>query len=84
MKLAHVLTLLSFFQGIERLKGETPTWEKTSCWEAMKLAFGGPLSLAWFSPFSDLSCRTNDSSNIPEAPQGEIIAEDVIEIPLQQ
>ncbi|KAK3551883.1 hypothetical protein QTP70_031652 [Hemibagrus guttatus] len=68
--------------GIERLKGETPTWEKTTCWEAMKLAFGGPLSLAWFSPFSDLSCRTNDSFNIPEAPQGEIIAEDVIEIPL--
>ncbi|GAA6064941.1 palmitoyltransferase ZDHHC3-A isoform X1 [Tachysurus ichikawai] len=69
-------------QGIERLKGETPTWEKATCWEAMKLAFGGPLSPSWFSPFSDLSCRTNDSSNIPEAPQGEIISEDVIEIPL--
>ncbi|XP_069814475.1 palmitoyltransferase ZDHHC3 isoform X1 [Dendropsophus ebraccatus] len=38
--------------GIERLKKENPTWEKTSSWEGMKQAFGGGFSPAWFSPFS--------------------------------
>uniref|UniRef100_A0A8C3SFY4 Palmitoyltransferase n=1 Tax=Chelydra serpentina TaxID=8475 RepID=A0A8C3SFY4_CHESE len=31
--------------GIERLKNQTPTWEKVSSWEGMKLAFGGDFSL---------------------------------------
>ncbi|MBN3305530.1 ZDHC3 Palmitoyltransferase, partial [Amia calva] len=66
--------------GIERLKGETPTWQKTPCWEGMKAAFGGPLSLGWFNPFSDLSCEKRQSSRVHAAPQGEIVEEDVIEI----
>ncbi|XP_038621871.1 palmitoyltransferase ZDHHC3 isoform X1 [Tachyglossus aculeatus] len=40
--------------GIERLKHQTPTWEKTSNWEGMKVTFGGDFSLSWFSPFSGL------------------------------
>ncbi|XP_067304385.1 palmitoyltransferase ZDHHC3-A isoform X1 [Pseudorasbora parva] len=69
--------------GIEKLKREDPTWEKTPLWEAMKTAFGGPLSVAWLSPFSDLSCRKDASTPVPVFPQGEIIEEDVIEIPLE-
>ncbi|KAM8846076.1 palmitoyltransferase ZDHHC3-A isoform 3-T4 [Synchiropus picturatus] len=67
--------------GIERLKGETGKWGKVPCWEAMEMAFGGSFSLSWCSPFSGLSCKTSPPahSNIP---QGEIIEEDVIEIPL--
>ncbi|XP_063308176.1 palmitoyltransferase ZDHHC3 isoform X2 [Pelobates fuscus] len=38
--------------GIERLKKEDPTWEKTSSWEALKQAFGGNFSPGWLSPFS--------------------------------
>jgi len=72
-----------FLQGIEKLKREDPTWEKTSPWEAIKSAFGGPLSVAWLSPFTDLSCQKDDSAPLPMFPQGEIIEEDVIEIPLE-
>ncbi|XP_016374890.1 palmitoyltransferase ZDHHC3-like [Sinocyclocheilus rhinocerous] len=69
--------------GIEKLKCEDPTWEKTPSWEAMKSAFGGPLSMAWLSPFTDLSCQKDTSDPVPTFPQGEIIEEDVIEIPLE-
>ncbi|XP_012692931.1 palmitoyltransferase ZDHHC3-A isoform X1 [Clupea harengus] len=70
--------------GIERLKGETATWEKLSCWEAMKAAFGGPFSLSWFSPFSELTCRRTPLEQVPPAPPGDIIEEDVIEIPYER
>lgn len=73
--------MFCLLQGIERLKGETGKWGKVSCREAMQTAFGGPFSLSWCSPFSGLSCK-----NPPElitVPQGEIIEEDVIEIPLE-
>ncbi len=73
----------SFFQGIEKMKREDPTWEKTPSWEAMKSAFGGPLSMAWLSPFTDLSCHKDTLDPVPVFPQGEIIEEDVIEIPLE-
>ncbi|XP_023694812.1 palmitoyltransferase ZDHHC3-A isoform X1 [Paramormyrops kingsleyae] len=69
--------------AIERLKGQTPTWEKVSCWEGMEEAFGGPLSLSWFSPFSELRCRKRPSPRVHAAPAGTIIEEDVIEIPLE-
>ncbi|XP_033855482.2 palmitoyltransferase ZDHHC3-A-like isoform X1 [Acipenser ruthenus] len=65
--------------GIERLKGKTPTWERKRCWEGMKAAFGGPLSLGWFSPFSDLSCEKRPSTGV-HAAEGEIIEENVIEV----
>ncbi|MGH0124608.1 UNVERIFIED_CONTAM: hypothetical protein FKN15_019449 [Acipenser sinensis] len=65
--------------GIERLKGETPTWEKKRCWEGMKAVFGGPLSLGWLSPFSGLSCEKRPSPRI-HAAQGEIIEENIIEV----
>ena len=68
-------------QGIERLKGETGKWGKVPCWEAMQMAFGGPFSLSWCSPFTGLSCKKSSSEHIA-IPQGEIIEEDVIEIPL--
>lgn len=73
----------SFFQGIEKMKREDPTWEKIPSWEAMKSAFGGPLSMAWLSPFTDLSCQKVTLDPVPMFPQGEIIEEDVIEIPLE-
>ncbi|KAJ8290845.1 hypothetical protein GJAV_G00018260 [Gymnothorax javanicus] len=69
--------------GIERLKRETATWEKVGQWEGMKAAFGGAFSLAWLSPFTDLSCKEHPSSHLHDAPRGEIIEEDVIEIPLE-
>lgn len=68
-------------QGIERLKGETGKWGKVPCWEAMQIAFGGPFSLSWCSPFSGLSCKKSHEDHVA-IPQGEIIEEDVIEIPL--
>ncbi|KAK9513264.1 hypothetical protein VZT92_026810 [Zoarces viviparus] len=67
--------------GIERLKGETGRWVKVPCWEAMQTAFGGPFSLSWCSPFSGLSCNRSSPEYVP-VPQGKIIEEDVIEIPL--
>lgn len=67
--------------GIERLKGKGATWEKTPCWEAMKEAFGGPLSPTWLSPFSGLRCTHRHASHAIAEPQGEIIEEDIIEIP---
>ncbi|XP_051573962.1 palmitoyltransferase ZDHHC3-A-like isoform X1 [Myxocyprinus asiaticus] len=68
--------------GIERLKREDPTWQKSMSWEAMKSAFGGPFSVAWLSPFTDCTCRKDASTHVPVF-QGEIIEEDVIEIPLE-
>lgn len=79
----HRCVVFFFLQGIEKLKREDPTWEKTPSWEAIKSAFGGPLSVAWLSPFSDLSCQKDASAPVPMFPQGEIIEEDVIEIPLE-
>ncbi|XP_072268367.1 palmitoyltransferase ZDHHC3 isoform X1 [Pyxicephalus adspersus] len=38
--------------GIEKMKKQTPTWEKTSNWDGLKQAFGGSFSPAWLSPFS--------------------------------
>ncbi|XP_008290037.1 palmitoyltransferase ZDHHC3-A isoform X3 [Stegastes partitus] len=67
--------------GIERLKGETGKWGKVPCWEAMQMAFGGPFSLSWCSPFSGLSCKKSPADHVT-VPQGEIIEEDIIEIPL--
>ncbi|XP_076009859.1 palmitoyltransferase ZDHHC3-A-like [Genypterus blacodes] len=67
--------------GIERLKGESGKWDKVPCWEAMRVAFGGPFSLSWCSPFTGLSCKKSPADHVI-IPQGEIIEEDVIEIPL--
>ncbi|KAM6909878.1 palmitoyltransferase ZDHHC3-A isoform 1-T1 [Xenentodon cancila] len=67
--------------GIERLKGETGKWGKVPCWEAVQAAFGGPFSLSWCSPFSGLSCKRDPADHV-SVPQGEIIEEDVITIPL--
>ncbi|XP_007899869.1 palmitoyltransferase ZDHHC3 isoform X1 [Callorhinchus milii] len=47
--------------GIERLKNETPTWEKKLCCEGMKAAFGGSFSIGWFNPFSGLCTRQPQS-----------------------
>ncbi|KAK1895029.1 Palmitoyltransferase ZDHHC3 [Dissostichus eleginoides] len=66
--------------GIERLKGETGKWGKVPCREAMQMAFGGPFSLSWCSPFAGLSCTRSPAEHTP-LPQGDIIEEDVIEIP---
>ncbi|KAI4793326.1 hypothetical protein KUCAC02_032798, partial [Chaenocephalus aceratus] len=67
-------------EGIERLKGETGKWGKVPCWEAMQMAFGGPFSLSWCSPFAGLSCTRSPAEHTP-LPQGDIIEEDIIEIP---
>ncbi|XP_053182729.1 palmitoyltransferase ZDHHC3-A-like [Scomber japonicus] len=67
--------------GIERLKGETGKWAKVPCREAMEVAFGGRFSLSWCSPFSGLSCKKS-SQELIAVPQGEIIEQDIIEIPL--
>lgn len=68
-------------QGIERLKGETGRWGKVPCWEAMQTAFGGRPSPSWFSPFTGLSCQNRPVDHVP-VPQGDIIEQDIIEIPL--
>jgi hypothetical protein len=47
----------------------------------MKSAFGGPFSPSWLSPFSDLRCKRDPDDHVA-LPQGEIVEEDVIEIPL--
>ena len=73
---------LSLLQGIERLKGETGKWDKVPCWEAMQAACGGPFSLSWCSPFSGLRCEKRPLEALEQVPQGEIIEEDIIEIPL--
>lgn len=39
--------------------------------------------MTWLSPFTDLSCQKDNSDPVPMFPQGEIIEEDVIEIPLE-
>uniref|UniRef100_A0A673LBB9 Palmitoyltransferase n=1 Tax=Sinocyclocheilus rhinocerous TaxID=307959 RepID=A0A673LBB9_9TELE len=70
-------------EGIEKLKREDHTWEKTPSWEAIKSAFGGALSIAWLSPFTDLSCQKDTLDPVTMFPQGEIIEEDVIKIPLE-
>ncbi|XP_032414237.1 palmitoyltransferase ZDHHC3-like isoform X1 [Xiphophorus hellerii] len=67
--------------GIERLKGETGRWGKVPCWEAMQTAFGGRPSPSWFSPFTGLSCQNRPVDHVP-VPQGDIIEQDIIEIPL--
>ncbi|XP_075442828.1 palmitoyltransferase ZDHHC3 isoform X3 [Ascaphus truei] len=48
----QVHSICSDETGIERLKKENPTWEKTSRWDGLKQAFGGSFSPNWFSPFS--------------------------------
>ncbi|XP_078055643.1 palmitoyltransferase ZDHHC3-A isoform X1 [Mustelus asterias] len=52
----QVHSICSDETGIERLKNETPTWEKKMGWEGMKTAFDGNFSLGWFNPFSGLQC----------------------------
>lgn len=78
----HRSWLLCRLQGIERLKGETGKWGKMPCWESMQVAFGGPLSLAWCSPFTGLTCKRTPAEQV-RVPLGEIIEEDVIEIPME-
>ncbi|XP_076010522.1 palmitoyltransferase ZDHHC3-A-like [Genypterus blacodes] len=67
--------------GIERLKGETGKWAKVSRWQALQVACGGPFTLLWCSPFTGLSCNKSSADQVI-IPQGEIIEENVIEIPL--
>ncbi|KAM4688251.1 palmitoyltransferase ZDHHC3 isoform 1-T4 [Discoglossus pictus] len=74
--------------GIERLKKESPTWEKPSRWEAMKQAFGGNFSPIWCSPFSstlyqrvpsDMEPATSDDLN--EIVTGRVVGHvEVIEV----
>ncbi|KAG9355694.1 hypothetical protein JZ751_000532 [Albula glossodonta] len=68
--------------GIERLKGETPTWEKVPCWQSMKAAFGGPPSLSWLNPFTELNCE-RPSPRVHAAPERDTTEGDIIEIPLE-
>lgn len=70
-------------QGIERLKAETPAWERVPCWQSVKAAFGGPPSLAWLSPFSELSCARRPSPRVHAEPQGGATELDIIEIPVE-
>ncbi|XP_052650491.1 palmitoyltransferase ZDHHC3 isoform X1 [Harpia harpyja] len=66
--------------GIERLKNQKPTWEKISGWEGMKLAFGGAFSLAWFNPFSNLSCKSPAPAEVvAAAPASAIMTQEEIE-----
>ncbi|XP_063181433.1 palmitoyltransferase ZDHHC3 isoform X1 [Chroicocephalus ridibundus] len=66
--------------GIERLKNQKPTWEKTSGWEGMKLAFGGAFSLAWFNPFSNLNCESpGPAEAVAAAPASAIMTQEEIE-----
>lgn len=54
----NLLILLSFFfkQGIEQLKKEEARWAKKSRLKSIQSVFGR-FSLAWFSPFTEPSCR---------------------------
>lgn len=71
---------LLFLQGIERLKNQKPTWERTGGWEGMKLAFGGAFSLGWFSPFSNLTCeRPAAAEAVAAAPAAAIMTQEEIE-----
>ncbi|XP_050794034.1 palmitoyltransferase ZDHHC3 isoform X1 [Gopherus flavomarginatus] len=70
--------------GIERLKNQTPTWEKVRSWEGMKLAFGGDFSLSWFNPFSGLSCKKAPHSGVAAVPLPEIVTEEALEQFLEQ
>ncbi|XP_009634027.1 palmitoyltransferase ZDHHC3 isoform X1 [Egretta garzetta] len=66
--------------GIERLKNQKPTWEKTSGWEGMKLAFGGAFSLGWFNPFSNLNCESPAPAEAAAAaPASAIMTQEEIE-----
>ncbi|XP_075274943.1 palmitoyltransferase ZDHHC3 isoform X1 [Opisthocomus hoazin] len=66
--------------GIERLKNQQPTWEKTSGWEGMKLAFGGAFSLGWFNPFSNLNCESPvPAEAVAAAPASAIMTQEEIE-----
>lgn len=75
-------SLSSLLQGIERLKGETGRWAKVPRREAVRAAFGGPPSPSWCSPFAGLSCRKGPPPEHEAVPQGPIVEEDVIEMPL--
>ncbi|XP_061852241.1 palmitoyltransferase ZDHHC3 isoform X1 [Colius striatus] len=66
--------------GIERLKNQKPTWEKTSGWAGMKLAFGGAFSLAWFNPFSNMNCqKPAPADTVAAAPASAIMTQEEIE-----
>ncbi|XP_072859626.1 palmitoyltransferase ZDHHC3 isoform X3 [Pogona vitticeps] len=65
--------------GIERLKKEEPTWEKVCGWEGMKLAFGGDLSLRWFNPFSDLSCKKAPPAGTATVAPSEMASQEAFE-----
>ena len=45
-------------QGIESLKHENATWEKSSWWISAKSVFGHPFSWKWFSPFHQPALST--------------------------
>ncbi|RMC05327.1 hypothetical protein DUI87_18516 [Hirundo rustica rustica] len=80
-KYSVVQILLSLCSsGIERLKNQKPTWEKTSGWEGMKLAFGGAFSLGWFNPFSNLNCESPAPAEaVTATPASEIMTQEEIE-----
>ncbi|KAM9025389.1 palmitoyltransferase ZDHHC3 isoform 1-T3 [Ara ararauna] len=66
--------------GIERLKNQKPTWERTSGWEGMKLAFGGAFSLGWFNPFSNMNCKSPAPAEaVAAAPASAIMTQEEIE-----
>ncbi|KAM4658470.1 palmitoyltransferase ZDHHC3 isoform 4-T7 [Amazona ochrocephala] len=66
--------------GIERLKNQKPTWERTSGWEGMKLAFGGAFSLGWFNPFSNVNCKSPAPAEVvAAAPASAIMTQEEIE-----
>ncbi|XP_077347702.1 palmitoyltransferase ZDHHC3 isoform X1 [Lithobates pipiens] len=61
--------------GIEKLKNETPSWEKASSWEGLKQAFGGSFSPGWLSPFSGTIYQKvpSDIENALSGKGGEIV-----------
>lgn len=54
--------IISTLQGIEQLKKEEARWAKKSRLKSIQSVFGR-FSLAWFSPFTEPSCRTKFSSH---------------------
>lgn len=58
----NYLSLSSIVQGIEQLKKEEARWAKKSRLKSIQSVFGR-FSLAWFSPFTEPSCRNKFSSH---------------------
>lgn len=59
---AIIISLSSIVQGIEQLKKEEARWAKKSRLKSIQSVFGR-FSLAWFSPFTEPSCRNKFSSH---------------------